>query len=82
MAELVDALVSNTCALTGMPVRLRLRVQNWKSLKESESFWKFRQKSERKGHFGDLFFFHKRTKDYENFTDDINPRVIYCKFGT
>ena len=28
MAELVDALVSNTCAFTGMPVRLRLRVQN------------------------------------------------------
>ena len=27
MAELVDALVSNTCAFTGMPVRLRLRVQ-------------------------------------------------------
>ena len=26
MAELVDALVSNTCAFTGMPVRLRLRV--------------------------------------------------------
>ena len=27
MAELVDALVSNTSAFTGMPVRLRLRVR-------------------------------------------------------
>jgi hypothetical protein len=26
MAELVDALVSNTCVFTDMPVRLRLRV--------------------------------------------------------
>ena len=29
MAELVDALVSNTSGFTSLPVRFRLRVQNW-----------------------------------------------------
>ena len=38
MAELVDALVSNTSAFTGMPVRARLRVQN---LSEMRGFFIF-----------------------------------------
>ena len=36
MAELVDALVSNTSVFTGMPVRVRLGVQK-QSEKQSES---------------------------------------------